>query len=243
MAPTKIVRLTFTDVLYSGVYYVAVFNQEYKFEESNRVNLTVHPAEYTTTYTSVPSFNITSFQIEQSERKFSIAILVSALFVVLMLVIVLLGLFHWNHRKKTDKTPAVNTTSAPQASPVPDVTSVEYCVLDFPKRPGEKVRSTEEPVEYSPIVLDAAAKSGSVMVRRFKQECRRCNARRLENPSFSNENIDVMVEKLIEKIKCRCYGLNVGQSNRSSRFDSKVNGPHERAHCEACKLGICQQGT
>lgn len=36
---------------------------------------------------------------------------------------------------------------------IPDVTCVEYCVLDFPNRPGEKVRSTEERVEYSPIVF------------------------------------------------------------------------------------------
>ncbi|KAI5630184.1 hypothetical protein C0J50_12608 [Silurus asotus] len=45
-------------------------------------------------------------------------------------------------RKGNEKTTAVNATSAPQ-----------YCVLEFPNPAGEKVRSTEERVEYSPIVF------------------------------------------------------------------------------------------
>ncbi|XP_053491448.1 receptor-transporting protein 3 isoform X2 [Ictalurus furcatus] len=91
--------------------------------------------------------------------------------------------------------------------------------------------------------LDAASGRGSVKVRRFKQECRRCNAPRKENPKFGKENIDVMVEKVIEKIKIRCYNENVGESSRPSHFIGGVNGPHESAHCEACQLGFCQQST
>ncbi|XP_017333436.1 receptor-transporting protein 3 isoform X2 [Ictalurus punctatus] len=91
--------------------------------------------------------------------------------------------------------------------------------------------------------LNAASGRGSVKVRRFKQECKRCNAPQKEKPKFGKENIDVMVEKLIEKIKFRCYKENVGESSRPSHFTGKVNGPHESAHCEACQLGICQQGT
>lgn len=90
---------------------------------------------------------------------------------------------------------------------------------------------------------NAAKGCGSVKVRSCKQECRRCNAPRKEKPTFTRENIDVMVEKLIEKIKFRCYGENVGESSRFSRFSGDVNGPHESSHCEACQLGICQQGT
>lgn len=90
---------------------------------------------------------------------------------------------------------------------------------------------------------DAASGSGSVKVRRCKQECRRCTSPKKEKPKFSQENIDVMVEKLIEKIKIRCYGENFGESNRTSHFSGRVNGPHESTHCEACQMGICQQGT
>ncbi|XP_060721043.1 receptor-transporting protein 3-like [Tachysurus vachellii] len=90
---------------------------------------------------------------------------------------------------------------------------------------------------------DVASGHGSVKARRCKQECRRCSHPRKEMPTFSQENIDVMVEKLIEKIQIRCYGQNAGQSNRVLNFSGNVNGPHESGHCEACKLGICQQGT
>ncbi|XP_027017321.1 uncharacterized protein LOC113652448 [Tachysurus fulvidraco] len=148
----KHICLIFTHLIHNGVYYLAVFKPTYEPVESNRVNLTVHPAEYTT-YTTASSFNITSFQQEQSEKKSTLLMVVPMLFTVMMLVIVLLCFFYWNYRKKTDKTPAVNSTSAPQEIPVPNVTCVEYCVLDFPNRPGEKVRSTEERVEYSPIVF------------------------------------------------------------------------------------------
>lgn len=88
---------------------------------------------------------------------------------------------------------------------------------------------------------DAARRHGSVKARRCKQECRRCNGARNEMPTFSQENIDVMVEKLIEKIKS--YGENVGESKRASHFFGNIKGPHENARCEACQLGICQQGT
>ncbi|KAK3533904.1 hypothetical protein QTP70_034899 [Hemibagrus guttatus] len=89
---------------------------------------------------------------------------------------------------------------------------------------------------------DAARGHGSVKARRMKQECRRCNVASKEMPTFRQENIDVMVEKLIEKIKVRCYGEDTRESNRVSRFFGRVNGPHESAHCEACQLGVCQQG-
>lgn len=90
---------------------------------------------------------------------------------------------------------------------------------------------------------NAESGRGIVKVRPCKQECRRCLVPKKENPNFGHENIDVMVEKLIEKIKIRCYRENMGESNRVSHFTGRVNGPHESAHCEACQLGICQQGT
>ncbi|KAG7327410.1 hypothetical protein KOW79_009016 [Hemibagrus wyckioides] len=93
------------------------------------------------------------------------------------------------------------------------------------------------------VVFHYSRDAASVKARRCKQECRRCNGARNEMPTFSHENIDVMVEKLIEKIKIRCYGENTGKSNRASRFFGNIKGPHENAHCEACQLGICQQGT
>ncbi|XP_026786445.1 receptor-transporting protein 3-like [Pangasianodon hypophthalmus] len=90
---------------------------------------------------------------------------------------------------------------------------------------------------------DVTSGRGIVKVRRCKQECRRCSVPQKEKPKFSQENIDVMVEKLIEKIKLKCYGEQVGESARPLYVMGEVNGPHESAHCEACQLGICQQAT
>ncbi|KAG7327411.1 hypothetical protein KOW79_009017 [Hemibagrus wyckioides] len=147
----KTISLSFTHLTHSAVYFIAVLKQGTDIEESNRVNLTVHPAEYTTTYTTATSVNITPLHQDQSGNKSTLLTAVLVLFVLVL--VALFGLLYWNCRKKTDKPPAVNPTSAPQVISVPDVTCVEYCVLDFPNRPGEKVRSTEERVEYSPIVF------------------------------------------------------------------------------------------
>ncbi|KAK3533903.1 hypothetical protein QTP70_034898 [Hemibagrus guttatus] len=149
----KNISLIFTHLKHSGVYYLAVLRQAITFVESNRVNLTVHPVEYTTIYTTASSANITPLQQDQSGKKSTMLLAVLVLFAVAVVVIIVLSFFCWNCRKKTDKPPAVNPTSAPQVISVPDVTCVEYCVLEFPNRPGEKVRSTEERVEYSPIIF------------------------------------------------------------------------------------------
>ncbi|XP_072516354.1 receptor-transporting protein 3-like [Salminus brasiliensis] len=81
---------------------------------------------------------------------------------------------------------------------------------------------------------------GTVKVRQFKQKCRRCSKAQMEEPSFSSENIDVMVEKLMEKIRIRCYGEKPPEVNRNLHVNGKVEGPHERLHCEACLMGICK---
>ncbi|XP_060796636.1 receptor-transporting protein 3-like [Neoarius graeffei] len=88
--------------------------------------------------------------------------------------------------------------------------------------------------------LDAANGRGTVKVRCCKQECCDCCLPSVEQPEFSRDTIDVMVEKLIEKIKVRCYGESMGEANRTSRFTGDMNGPHESDLCEACRQGICQ---
>ncbi|XP_030646981.1 receptor-transporting protein 3-like [Chanos chanos] len=83
---------------------------------------------------------------------------------------------------------------------------------------------------------------GKVKVRRYRQKCRRCLQAQMEEPLFTGENIKVLVDKIIEKIRMRCYNENIGKQNRFSQFHGRVNGPHERAHCEACLKGICRDG-
>ncbi|KAL1023338.1 hypothetical protein UPYG_G00039420 [Umbra pygmaea] len=82
---------------------------------------------------------------------------------------------------------------------------------------------------------------GSVKVRRYRQECKRCVERKMEEPRFKAENIEVLLEKLVEKILVKCYDKDPGEKNSSFQPDGRVEGPHEAAHCEACKQGICRQ--
>ncbi|XP_056615441.1 receptor-transporting protein 2-like [Triplophysa dalaica] len=91
--------------------------------------------------------------------------------------------------------------------------------------------------------LNSASNQGTIKVRRFKQKCKRCTGARMEDPNFSVENIDVLVERLVTKIRVRCYLEYLGESNRPSRFSGRMNGPHETMHCEACQNGVCSQAT
>lgn len=91
--------------------------------------------------------------------------------------------------------------------------------------------------------LNTATKQGTIKVRRYKQECRKCNEPRMEDPNFSEDNINVLTERLVDRIRMRCYGENLGETNRPSVFRDRVNGPHESAHCEACKDGICNKAN
>ncbi|XP_066504362.1 receptor-transporting protein 3-like [Hoplias malabaricus] len=91
--------------------------------------------------------------------------------------------------------------------------------------------------------LDSSLHRGTVKLRRFRQKCRRCTAAKMEEPRFSPENVDIMLEKLLEKVRIRFYGENPPESNRPFRFNGRVEGPHETQHCEACQRGYCSQNT
>ncbi len=91
--------------------------------------------------------------------------------------------------------------------------------------------------------LNTARNQGTIKVRRFKQKCRRCTQAQWEDPNFPVDNIDVLIERLVRNIRKKCYREDLGETNRSSVFNGRVNGPHEIAHCEACHKGICSQAN
>ncbi|KAM7387952.1 hypothetical protein PAMP_024156 [Pampus punctatissimus] len=79
---------------------------------------------------------------------------------------------------------------------------------------------------------------GIVKARPFRQNCKMCSEAPMEKPSITSENINILLENLIEKIRIKCYHEDLGQRNRPFRtFD--VTNPHEPQHCEACIQGIC----
>ncbi|XP_067452857.1 receptor-transporting protein 3-like [Thunnus thynnus] len=79
---------------------------------------------------------------------------------------------------------------------------------------------------------------GIVKVRPFRQKCTKCCTALMEKPSITSDNIDILLENLVEKIRIKCYHEDLGQRNRPfMRFD--VNNSHEPLFCEACIGGFC----
>ena len=84
-----------------------------------------------------------------------------------------------------------------------------------------------------------------VTLRFYGQECRRCSQKAVYyvDPNFNVDDIQIMLEKLHERVGWSCYGKKrtekkvIGTSNR----DRVMNGPHEKHLCEACKMGRCDQ--
>ncbi|XP_073333282.1 receptor-transporting protein 3-like [Pagrus major] len=81
---------------------------------------------------------------------------------------------------------------------------------------------------------------GVVKVRRFRQDCKKCTAAPMEKPEITPENIDILMENLVKKIRIKCYHEDLDSGSRRP-VNLDVKSPHEPSHCEACKLGICQR--
>lgn len=83
---------------------------------------------------------------------------------------------------------------------------------------------------------------GVVKVRVFRQNCKKCTAAPMEKPTIESNNIGILLENLVEKIRIKCYHENLGAVNRPFRsFD--VQSPHEPSHCEACIRGVCTRNA
>ncbi|XP_075944236.1 receptor-transporting protein 3-like [Anarhichas minor] len=81
---------------------------------------------------------------------------------------------------------------------------------------------------------------GVVKVRPLRQNCKTCSDAPMERPSITPENIDILLEKLVEKIRIKCYHENLGNVNRPF-VSVDVKSPHEPEHCEGCMQGICRR--
>lgn len=84
------------------------------------------------------------------------------------------------------------------------------------------------------------AKQGIVKVRRFRQNCKTCNPAPMETPSITRENIEILMENLVKKIRIKCYHENLDTGCRPSA-PLDVKSPHEPSHCEGCMAGICNR--
>ncbi|XP_034035870.1 receptor-transporting protein 3 [Thalassophryne amazonica] len=79
---------------------------------------------------------------------------------------------------------------------------------------------------------------GTVKVRLFRQNCKLCSDAPMEKPVITSQNTEVLLDKLMEKIRIKCY--NEPPTNRNRPFERvNVQSPHEPDHCEGCILGVC----
>ncbi|KAM4694333.1 receptor-transporting protein 3-like [Discoglossus pictus] len=89
--------------------------------------------------------------------------------------------------------------------------------------------------------LDRQMSCGTVKMRIFRQECKRCNSAVMENPEISHENIKRVLSNMVKRIQSKFYRQDSEhQDMKSVIYSNKMEGPHDQAHCEACKQKVCQ---
>lgn len=83
---------------------------------------------------------------------------------------------------------------------------------------------------------------GKVRMRIFRQSCRRCPSAPLEEPGFSQENIERILHNLVLQILKDFYKVPVQPSELLEVVvDTVPAGPHDSSHCEGCRLGVCSK--
>ncbi|CAF1303119.1 unnamed protein product [Adineta ricciae] len=86
---------------------------------------------------------------------------------------------------------------------------------------------------------------GQVTLRFYGQECRKCSRKAVYyvDPDFDIDAIQIILEKLHERVGWFCYGKNRPEKRiiDTSNRDRVMNGPHQEHLCEACKMGRCDQ--
>ncbi|XP_075720205.1 receptor-transporting protein 3-like [Rhinoderma darwinii] len=88
--------------------------------------------------------------------------------------------------------------------------------------------------------LNRTQKHGTVKMRIFRQECKKCNIPKLEKPKISPENILRITKNIVNRIMQVFYGEKKAKQDLKPEVYSKdMEGPHDKEHCEACKLRIC----
>ncbi|XP_078523120.1 receptor-transporting protein 3-like [Lissotriton helveticus] len=88
--------------------------------------------------------------------------------------------------------------------------------------------------------LEKKRRQGTVKMKILRQKCNHCCAGIYEDPEFTVENINVILNNLLIRIRESCYGEDVDDDELQliAAYGS-LDGPHQPENCEACQLGIC----
>ncbi|XP_075058427.1 receptor-transporting protein 3-like [Mixophyes fleayi] len=88
--------------------------------------------------------------------------------------------------------------------------------------------------------LNKVLRQGTVRMRIFKQECKKCIFPVMEKAEISHENIKRIIINLANRIQQVFYGQRERSQNlKPEVYGSDMEGPHDKEHCEGCKLQIC----
>ncbi|XP_005311829.3 receptor-transporting protein 3-like [Chrysemys picta bellii] len=88
--------------------------------------------------------------------------------------------------------------------------------------------------------LDRSQRQGQVKMRVYGQKCKKCHGAKFETPTFSQENIERILDKLVLKVREKCYRESIANRDLADPVvEEDVGGPHDTTRCEACALGIC----
>ncbi|XP_042363104.1 receptor-transporting protein 2-like [Plectropomus leopardus] len=77
---------------------------------------------------------------------------------------------------------------------------------------------------------------GVVKVRPLNQGCNNCKT--MVKPSIDDDNIDILLDNLVEKIRIQCYDKPQRRGSKSF-IPLDIRSQHEPSLCQACQLGIC----
>ncbi|KAK7824572.1 hypothetical protein U0070_021493 [Myodes glareolus] len=86
------------------------------------------------------------------------------------------------------------------------------------------------------MYCEARQLQGQVLMRIFGQRCQKCSQSKFENPKFSAESIQRILEKLVSYIVQKYYGHGLKKISSTSNERVYSDRPHDRANCEACTL-------
>ncbi|XP_066446264.1 receptor-transporting protein 3-like [Eleutherodactylus coqui] len=84
-------------------------------------------------------------------------------------------------------------------------------------------------------------KTGTVLLRPFRQICRQCANDFFINPTFQSESVKEILENVILKIRKNCYREKFERNTPHTKLFIKTK-PHESELCEACRIRLCQNG-
>ncbi|ERE76742.1 receptor-transporting protein 4, partial [Cricetulus griseus] len=71
---------------------------------------------------------------------------------------------------------------------------------------------------------------GQVLMRIFGQRCQKCTRSKFENPEFSMENIQRILENLVSYILRKYYGHGLKKTPSTSNERVHLDGPHDTAN-------------